>query len=1003
MTESEFSVKAQYSKSNRSICKICHKKIGKGSLRLALSDMTLVWNHCGCFFKKYTLPNVEEIDGFATLRLEDQEKIRKYIAADIENAASEYVEETEHLDQDQDDLLISYVQKDCEKCTKCQQDIHQGELYVGRTSYKPQNGSMSAPSNTTDFYHPQCFRSACNTLKIENSIESIKGFYNLNKIDQSKLAELLRSDVSIRKLFIDIYFNTCQHRGVTNGKDKRKQDTDDDQVSKKPKVDKEIYKRMTLKEQTELLWNIYDNLRRECTREVMEKMLLFNKQYAPVDETTLYRCCVDGMAFGALKCCPVCTEGQLYFDYKIQCYTCLRAGDDSSCQYTTQKPERIPWKIPEERYIQSSFLKQFKFEPYERIFFNAGTTNQTGLKVRSWTILRKDIIKKKPLANFHFAIIGNSNQNQMKKEIEEFGGKIDEKISRNTDLCISSHVEMIRNKDKVQQAQALNLPVVNESFITAVTNGDLKNVAMKHNIASWTDGKGINIKRDASDQVSTSIIKVMEKTTVDPLSRLDDGYHIIADANGNIYSTVLEAKHDTSDICSFYKIQALERHDSLICCLIVITNIKHQLNDKIDVIVEDGYSKEEVKMAFDEKYFELTGNRFETSVNFKKKAGKMYPLDTTNIYAKDQEIQKYNQIIKTKSNKLESNVTKLMKLIFDIKLMKNAIIDFKIDVDKNSIGDLTKQRIEDASQWLDTLETMVLEKEKKREIKKAKNEFTNLIALDLDLSSNFYHDNVNIIRATKYDLEDLLDIVFTYNLMKQVIYVMKDPLHMLYKSLKTDIEPLQHESNTFKIIRKYAENSRNHPYSNYFKLKIEEVFKINRHDDDEKFQSHSSYSNRMLLWHGSRTVNSASLLSRGMRFYPPKTSSKRSYMYGKGVYLTDIMWKSAMQCQASFAYPTGLLLLCEVALGSMHELKNYKDMARPVLPKNTHSFKRIGDVAPDPSGNHVLENGIIVPLGEIKGVETGTKCNEYVVYDVRQVRIRYMVQVKFNFTDVSLD
>ncbi|EDV29130.1 uncharacterized protein TRIADDRAFT_52697 [Trichoplax adhaerens] len=872
MTESEFSVKAQYSKSNRSICKICHKKIGKGSLRLALSDMTLVWNHCGCFFKKYTLPNVEEIDGFATLRLEDQEKIRKYIAADIENAASEYVEETEHLDQDQDDLLISYVQKDCEKCTKCQQDIHQGELYVGRTSYKPQNGSMSTPSNTTDFYHPQCFRSACNTLKIENSIESIKGFYNLNKIDQSKLAELLRSDVSIRKLFIDIYFNTCQHRGVTNGKDKRKQDTDDDQVSKKPKVDKEIYKRMTLKEQTELLWNIYDNLRRECTREVMEKMLLFNKQYAPVDETTLYRCCVDGMAFGALKCCPVCTEGQLYFDYKIQCYTCLRAGDDSSCQYTTQKPERIPWKIPEERYIQSSFLK--------------------------------DIIKKKPLANFHFAIIGNSNQNQMKKEIEEFGGKIDEKISRNTDLCISSHVEMIRNKDKVQQAQALNLPVVNESFITAVTNGDLKNVAMKHNIASWTDGKGINIKRDASG--------------------LDDGYHIIADANGNIYSTVLEAKHDTSDICSFYKIQALERHDSLICCLIVITNIKHQLNDKIDVIVEDGYSKEEVKMAFDEKYFELTGNRFETSVNFKKKAGKMYPLDTTNIYAKDQEIQKYNQIIKTKSNKLESNVTKLMKLIFDIKLMKNAIIDFKIDVDKNSIGDLTKQRIEDASQWLDTLETMVLEKEKKREIKKAKNEFTNLIALDLDLSSNFYHDNVNIIRATKYDLEDLLDIVFTYNLMKQVVYVMKDPLHMLYKSLKTDIEPLQHESNTFKIIRKYAENSRNHPYSNYFKLKIEEVFKINRHDDDEKFQSHSSYSNRMLLWHGSRTVNSASLLSRGMRFYPPKTSSKRSYMYGKGVYLTGI-----------------------------------------------------GDVAPDPSGNHVLENGIIVPLGEIKGVETGTKCNEY--------------------------
>ena len=34
----DVSVKAEYSKSNRSVCKICHKKIGKSSLRLAVID-----------------------------------------------------------------------------------------------------------------------------------------------------------------------------------------------------------------------------------------------------------------------------------------------------------------------------------------------------------------------------------------------------------------------------------------------------------------------------------------------------------------------------------------------------------------------------------------------------------------------------------------------------------------------------------------------------------------------------------------------------------------------------------------------------------------------------------------------------------------------------------------------------------------------------------------------------------------------------------------------------
>ena len=40
-------------------------------------------------------------------------------------------------------------------------------------------------------------------------------------------------------------------------------------------------------------------------------------------------------------------------------------------------------------------------------------------------------------------------------------------------------------------------------------------------------------------------------------------------------------------------------------------------------------------------------------------------------------------------------------------------------------------------------------------------------------------------------------------------------------------------------------------------------------------------------------------------------------MFGKGVYFADMVSKSANYCRTSRSDPTGLMLLCEVALGNM--------------------------------------------------------------------------------------
>ncbi|KAF8711261.1 hypothetical protein HU200_029281 [Digitaria exilis] len=107
--------------------------------------------------------------------------------------------------------------------------------------------------------------------------------------------------------------------------------------------------------------------------------------------------------------------------------------------------------------------------------------------------------------------------------------------------------------------------------------------------------------------------------------------------------------------------------------------------------------------------------------------------------------------------------------------------------------------------------------------------------------------------------------------------------------------------------------------------------------DSEEYSMFASTGNRMLLWHGSRLTNWAGILSQGLRFH----------MFGKGVYFADMFSKSANCCYASKASRSGVLLLCEVALGDMNEARS--------------------------------------------------RYNDYIVYNTDQIKMRYALHVTLNF------
>lgn len=70
------------------------------------------------------------------------------------------------------------------------------------------------------------------------------------------------------------------------------------------------------------------------------------------------------------------------------------------------------------------------------------------------------------------------------------------------------------------------------------------------------------------------------------------------------------------------------------------------------------------------------------------------------------------------------------------------------------------------------------------------------------------------------------------------------------------------------------------------------------------------------------------------------------------------------------------------------------------LPSGKHSTKGMGRTAPDPSDTVTLEDGVIVPLGKGKPTSvthTSLLYNEYIVYDVSQIHMKYLLKVDFKF------
>ncbi len=397
--------------------------------------------------------------------------------------------------------------------------------------------------------------------------------------------------------------------------------------------------------------------------------------------------------------------------------------------------------------------------------------------------------------------------------------------------------------------------------------------------------------------------------------------------------------------------------------------------------------------VFNELYKKQTGNDFNAKT-FVKKPGKFYPVEVD--YGDEQSLKKIADLNSNIPSNLPESVQQLTKLIFDVNEMKKQLLEFNLDTGKMPLGKISNNQCLKAMAVLSELANIVKLGGGRTKFISESNKFYTLIPHNFGERRPPIIDTIELISTKRDMLDTLIEMELAYGLMQIDAEENQNPVDKRYSQLKNNITPLDKNDPMYEILADYLKKTHAPTHQNYT-LDLEEIFELDRHGERDRFEPYANLHNRQLLWHGSRLTNFVGILSHGLKIAPPE-APVTGYMFGKGVYFADMSSKSANYCWATGNNPTGLLMLCEVALGNSLHLDEAKMITK--LPKGFHSVKGCGRTYPNPNESIKTNNGMEIPTGEPLNdlsIDSTLLYNEYIVYDVSQIRAKYLFKVKFNF------
>lgn len=511
--------------------------------------------------------------------------------------------------------------------------------------------------------------------------------------------------------------------------------------------------------------------------------------------------------------------------------------------------------------------------------------------------------------------------------------------------------------------------------------------------ASKNDVSSPPLKKQKSEaQIETQTVK--GRAAVDKLYPGHAGCHVYQEP-GCIWDCMLNQSDVKNNNNKFYIIQLLEKDNG---GGFVVWNRWGRVGVPGQNSTTDcGKNLNQAKGMFQSKFTDKTKNAWGNRAQFVKHAGKYHLIEMD--YGVDGEDAPVEEAVKkaTPPSELPTEIQNFVKLICDVDMMKRQMVEVGYDAKKMPLGKISKKMITDG---YDVLQKIAIELEKSKKnnqvLADLSSQFFTVIPHNFGFQamSNFIINTPDKLKQKLLMVEALADIEVAHRLIES-----KDddsnPIDQQYSNLKCKMTPMDPASDTWKTLEEYVHNTHGHTHSRYT-LKVTKIFEVDREGEAARFKKFEKNPNRMLLWHGSRLTNWMGIISQGLRIAPPE-APVTGYMFGKGVYFADMVSKSANYCFTNPSNNHAVMMLAEVAIGKSNELKQSNYHADQ-LPAGCLSTLGLGRTAPDPAGAEIILDGVKVPKGISKdsGIsDTSLQYNEFIVYDVAQIRMRYLLEMDF--------
>jgi poly [ADP-ribose] polymerase len=503
----------------------------------------------------------------------------------------------------------------------------------------------------------------------------------------------------------------------------------------------------------------------------------------------------------------------------------------------------------------------------------------------------------------------------------------------------------------------------------------------------------------------TPVIKIIDKKAVVDQHFADRAqYHICQDTdnefNGKFFSCTLNKSDLDKNNNKFYIIQLLE-HDS--------TN---------DLILFTRWGRVGVTGLHEEKSVDKNSGPRLFMKKYKDKLKHGYQeifIDYETEVKQEEPKKEKNNISSSKKkfkNTLDSDVMELISLIYNKKMINDNLHEIGYDSQKMPLGKLSPVTLTTGLNILKQIESELKSKNPNKEnLKKFSSEFYTQIPHNFGFQkmANFIINDIEKVKEKIDMISALSDMKITLKILESVgsqkteeEYENEEEkqIHDYYKQLNCDIRSISPNEEIYSILNKYLTVKPNKKDSDGFggyysyrnRLSLVKAYELNRHGENEKFKN--ELGNKKLLWHGSRITNFVGILSQGLRIAPPEAPSS-GYLYGKGVYFADMAQKSSNYC-----YPVNnmaLILLGEVALGKEDQRTSCDFNLPKTMKYGTNSVHALGRLESD--GGVFINGNVFVPNGDSIINEKNQLCNdyaEYIVYNVDQVKLRYLLQIRYN-------